>query len=167
MVSTTAKDFLADIEQRFVKNEKTEMGNLLKKFCSKQYSGSGSIREYIMEMVHMVSKLRNMKLDVSDDMLVVMILISLPPKFGHFIVSYNCQKDKWTVKFNRLPELIVKSIAADINPEYVEITMLDPKTNRHITKTYYTSTLTYGVQRYDRSQNLTYYEGCTFNITER
>lgn len=77
------------------------------------------------------------------------------------------QKDKWTIKFNRLPELIVKSIAADINPEYVEITMLDPKTNRHITKTYYTSTLTYGVQRYDRSQNLTYYEGCTFNITER
>ena len=77
------------------------------------------------------------------------------------------QKDKWMVKFNRLPELIVKSIAADINPEYVEITMLDPKTNRHITKTYYTSTLTYGVQRYDRSQNLTYYEGCTFNITER
>lgn len=77
------------------------------------------------------------------------------------------QKDKWTVKFNRIPELIVKSIAADINPEYVEITMLDPKSNRRITKTYYTSTLTYGVQRYDRSQNLTYYEGCTFNITER
>ncbi len=77
------------------------------------------------------------------------------------------QKDKWTVKFNKLPELIVKSIAADINPEYVEITMLDPKTNRHLTKTYYTSTLTYGVQRYDRSQNLTYYEGTTFSITER
>lgn len=77
------------------------------------------------------------------------------------------QKDKWTVKFNRLPELIIKSIAADINYEYVKITMLDPKTNRHLTKTYYTSSLTYGVQRYDRSQNLTYYEGCTFNITER
>lgn len=77
------------------------------------------------------------------------------------------QKDKWSVKFNRLPELIIKSIAADINPEYVSITMLDPKTNRHITKTYYTSTLNYGVQRYDRSQNLTYYEGCNFNITER
>lgn len=77
------------------------------------------------------------------------------------------QKDKWTVKFNRIPETIVKSIAADINPEYIPITMLDPKTNRHITKTYYTSTLTYGVQRYDRSQGVTYYEGCTFNITER
>lgn len=77
------------------------------------------------------------------------------------------QKDKWTVKFNRLPELVMKSIAQDIDPEYVEITMLDPKTNRLLTKTYYTSTLTYGAQRYDRSMDLTYYDGCTFNMTER
>jgi gag-polypeptide of LTR copia-type len=77
----------------FVKNEKTEMGNLLKKFCSKQYSSQGNIREYILEMTHMVSKLRTMKLDVSDDML-VMILNSLPPKLGYFLVSYNCQKEK-------------------------------------------------------------------------
>lgn len=77
------------------------------------------------------------------------------------------QKDKWTVKFNRLPELVMKSIAQDIDPEYVKITMLDPKTNRLLTKTYYTSTLTYGAQRYDRSTDLTCYDGCTFNITER
>jgi gag-polypeptide of LTR copia-type len=74
------------------------MGNLLKKFCSKQYSGQGNIREYILEMTHMVSKLRAMKLDVSDDILVVMILNSLPPKFEHFLVSYNYQKEKWIVK---------------------------------------------------------------------
>jgi gag-polypeptide of LTR copia-type len=75
------------------------MGNLLKKFCSKQYSGQGNIREYILEMTHMVSKLRAMKLDVSDDILVVMILNSLPSKFEHFLVSYNYQKEKkWIVK---------------------------------------------------------------------
>lgn len=77
------------------------------------------------------------------------------------------QKDKWAVKFNRLPELVMKSIAHDIDPEYVEITLLDPKTNRHLTKTYYTSTLAYGAQRYDRSMGITFYYGCTFNITER
>ena len=77
------------------------------------------------------------------------------------------QKDKWTVKFIRLPELIMKSIAQDVDPEYVEITMLDPKTNRLLTKTYYTSTLTYGVQRYDRGMDRAYYDGCTFNMTER
>lgn len=77
------------------------------------------------------------------------------------------QKDKWGVKFNRLPELIMKSIAQDIDPEYVDITILDPKTNRVMTKTYYTSTLTYGTQRYDRGRCITVYDGCTFNITER
>lgn len=77
------------------------------------------------------------------------------------------QKDKWNVSFLKLPELIMKSIAEDINPEFVQITMLDPKTNRALEKTYYTSTLTYGSQRYDKSRNLTYYEGCTFDLTER
>lgn len=77
------------------------------------------------------------------------------------------QKDKWSVNFLKLPELIMKSIAEDINPEFAQITMLDPKTNRLLEKTYYTSTLTYGSQRYDKSRNLTYYEGCTFDMTER
>lgn len=77
------------------------------------------------------------------------------------------QKDKWAVKFNRLPELIMKSIAQDIDPEYVDITFLDPKTNRVMTKTYYTSTLTYGTQRYDKGNGITVYDGCTFNMTER
>ena len=77
------------------------------------------------------------------------------------------QKDKWSVSFLKLPELIMKSIAEDINPEFVQITMLDPKTNRLLEKTYYTSTLTYGSQRYDKCRNLTYYEGCSFDLTER
>lgn len=77
------------------------------------------------------------------------------------------QKDKWAVKFNPLPETILKSIAEDIDGEFTDITMLDPKANRVITKTYYTSTLTYGTQRYDKGDNRTYYEGCTFNITQR
>lgn len=77
------------------------------------------------------------------------------------------QKDKWTVKFTRLPELIMKSLAQDVDSEYVEVTMLDPKTNRLLTKTYYTSTLTYGAQRYSPSTDQTYYDGCTFNITQR
>lgn len=81
--------------------------------------------------------------------------------------SRIAQKDKWTVKFNRLPELIMKSIAEDVNDAFTSITMLDPKTNRVMTKTYYTSTLTYGTQRYSKSDGITYYDGCTFNMTER
>lgn len=81
--------------------------------------------------------------------------------------SRIAQKDKWSVKFLKIPELIMKSIAEDINPEYVRVTMLDPKANRLLEKTYYTSTLTYGSQRYSKSEGITYYEGCSFDLTER
>lgn len=77
------------------------------------------------------------------------------------------QKDKWTVKFNRLPEQVMKAIAQDIDGEFTDVTLLDPKSNRVLTKTYYTSTLTYGAQRYSKDGDLTFYDGCTFNITER
>ena len=58
--STMAKAYLADIEQRFVRNEKAEIGILLKEFCSKKYSGQGNIREYILEMSHITSKLKDL-----------------------------------------------------------------------------------------------------------
>lgn len=76
-------------------------------------------------------------------------------------------KQKWTVKFNRVPELIVKSISDDLDNDFVQIMFLNPATNSHVTKPFYTSTLDYGNQKYDRSDNLTYYDGCTFNMTER
>lgn len=86
---------------------------------------------------------------------------------GEMFRTRIAQKDKWSVTFLKLPELIMKSIAEDIDPEFAQITMLDPKSNRVLEKTYYTSTLTFGSQRYDKSQNLTYYDGCTFDMTER
>ena len=82
--STAAKTYLADIEQRFVRNEKAEIGILLKEFCSKKYSGQSNIREYILEMSHIASKLKDLKFDVSDDMLMYMILNSLPVNSGNF-----------------------------------------------------------------------------------
>ncbi|KAL9666742.1 hypothetical protein QQ045_001080 [Rhodiola kirilowii] len=45
---TTAKDYLAAIEQRFVKNDKAETSALLAKLIAMRYSGKGNIREYIM-----------------------------------------------------------------------------------------------------------------------
>ncbi|CAA0806533.1 Unknown protein, partial [Striga hermonthica] len=42
----TAKEFLADIEKRFVKNEKAEIGTLLANLISMRYGGKGNIREF-------------------------------------------------------------------------------------------------------------------------
>lgn len=93
----TAKEFLAEIEKRFAKNDKAETSTLLQSLISMRYKGKGNIREYIMEMSHLASKLKALKLELSDDLLVHLVLISLPVQFGQFKVSYNCQKEKWTL----------------------------------------------------------------------
>ncbi|KAL6312231.1 hypothetical protein AAG906_020352 [Vitis piasezkii] len=81
---TNASDFLAEIQKRFAKNDKAETSTLLASLISMKYKGKGNVREYIMEMSHLASKLKALKLELSDDLLV-------------HLVSYNCQKDKWTL----------------------------------------------------------------------
>ncbi|CAH1433895.1 unnamed protein product [Lactuca virosa] len=95
--SINAKDFLAEIEQRFAKNDKAETSTFLQKMISMKYKGKGNIREHIMEMSHLASKLKALKLEISDDFLVHLVLLSLPAQFNQFKVSYNCQRDKWTL----------------------------------------------------------------------
>ncbi|XP_024021308.1 uncharacterized protein LOC112091550 [Morus notabilis] len=94
---TTAKEFLEEIEKRFAKNDKAETSTILSNLISMKHKGKGNIREYIMEMSHLPSKLKALKLELSEDLLVHLVLISLPAQFSQFKVRYNCQKDKWTL----------------------------------------------------------------------
>jgi len=59
-----------------------------------KYKGKGNIREYIMQMSHIASKRKALKLELSKDLLMHLILISLPAQFNQFKISYNCQKEK-------------------------------------------------------------------------
>ena len=45
----------------------------------------------------MASKLKAFKLELGEDLLVHLVLISLRAHFGKFKVSYNTQKDKWSL----------------------------------------------------------------------
>ncbi|XP_060182535.1 uncharacterized protein LOC132612246 [Lycium barbarum] len=74
----TAKEFIAEIEKVFVKSEKDEIGTLLTSLTSMRYQGKGNIRECIMQMSHLASKLKALKLELSEDLLVHLVLISLP-----------------------------------------------------------------------------------------
>ena len=100
-----AKGFLKQISDRFATNEKVETSTTLSKLVSMRYKGKGNIREYIMEMSNLVTKLRGLKLELSDDFLVHLILNSLPTQFDQFKVSYNTQKEKWS-----LNELIAQCV---------------------------------------------------------
>ena len=51
---TTTKALLADIEKRFIKNEKAEVNStILKTLISLRYKVNGNIREYIIEMSYL------------------------------------------------------------------------------------------------------------------
>ena len=58
-----------------------------------------------MEMSNLFTRLRVLKLELSNDVLVHLVLISLPAQFSLFKISYNTQKEKWT-----LNELIAQCV---------------------------------------------------------
>ncbi|XP_062083522.1 uncharacterized protein LOC133789783 [Humulus lupulus] len=94
---TKAKDFLDAIEKRFARNDKAEMTSLLASLMSMKYKGRGNVRECIMEMYQIASKLKALKIELFEDLLVLMVLISFPAQFNQFKISYNCQREKLTL----------------------------------------------------------------------
>lgn len=74
-------------------------------------------------------------------------------------------KRKWTISFVRLDEATMAAIHSAMDSEYVNITTLDPETNRHVTRECYCSSINSGTQRYIGGE--TVYDGATFNIIER
>ena len=92
-----AKELVEEIKNRFSKNEKSETSTLLANLISMSYKRNGNTGENIIEMSHLASKLRAHKLDLFEDFLVHLVLISLPTKFSQFKVSYNCQKETWSL----------------------------------------------------------------------
>ena len=62
-----AKDFLTKIRKRFAKNNKTETSMLLASLIFMKYKGKGNIREYIMQMSHIASKLKALKFELFED----------------------------------------------------------------------------------------------------
>ncbi|KAK9929674.1 hypothetical protein M0R45_016658 [Rubus argutus] len=92
-----ATDFMTAIGERFQESEKAQTTTLLNKLLSTKYTGSGSIREHILKLVDYATKLKALKIPVSDDMIIHHALNSLPDSFEHLNTTYLAQKDKWTL----------------------------------------------------------------------
>ncbi|XP_057976130.1 uncharacterized protein LOC131163552 [Malania oleifera] len=89
-----AKVFLEKLKKRFTKNENAQTNNLLTSLISMTYKEK---RSYQGIHYGITSKLKTLKLELSDDLLMHLVLISLPAQYNKFTVSYNTQKDKWTL----------------------------------------------------------------------
>ncbi|KAL9687732.1 hypothetical protein QQ045_032139 [Rhodiola kirilowii] len=94
---SSVKDYLAEFEKHFIENDKAKTSELLANLVSMKYSGNGNVREHIMEMSQLASKLKALKLELSENLLVHLVLISFPSEYSQFRISYNCKKEKWTL----------------------------------------------------------------------
>ncbi|XP_050908493.1 uncharacterized protein LOC127122150 [Lathyrus oleraceus] len=91
---TTANNFFAEIEKRFTKSDKVKTSTLHQNLISMKYKGKGNIRKYIMGMSNIVSKFKTLKFELSEDLLIHLVLLYLPSYFGQFKIPYNHQKKK-------------------------------------------------------------------------
>ena len=129
-----AKDFLAALEKLYLKNEKGEMISTLGKLISMRYSGKGNIREHILQMSHLAGKLKEFKLEINEDLLVALVLLSLPNQYGNLQTIYNGQKDKWNI--NELIAICIQEeekIKAE-RPESANLTTTSKAKKRKIDK---------------------------------
>ncbi|KAL0359254.1 UNVERIFIED_CONTAM: hypothetical protein Sangu_0774800 [Sesamum angustifolium] len=75
---------------------------LIKKHISKgirvqSQNALKSVREHIMHMRDIAAQLKPLEVDISEPFLVHLILNSLPKEYGPFKITYNAQKEKWSV----------------------------------------------------------------------
>ncbi|CAM8925663.1 unnamed protein product [Rhodiola kirilowii] len=128
--TTSATDYLAKFEKRFVENDKAKKtSELLTNLLSRKYSDKGNIKMHVMEMSHLDSELKALKLELSENLLVQLMLISLPAKYSQFRISYNCQWEKWT-----LNELISFCVGEEKMLKHDKVTNSKvPVFNTHVT----------------------------------
>jgi hypothetical protein len=84
----TTSEYLKKVESQFTGSSKAYASTLIKKLVSEKYTGGG-IREHILKMNNMTSKLKPMNMGLKDEFLIHLIFASLPKEYETFVVDYN------------------------------------------------------------------------------
>ncbi|XP_024199788.1 uncharacterized protein LOC112202987 [Rosa chinensis] len=92
-----AVDYMEAIAEKFKESNKAEAARLSKEMNELKYTGSGGVRQHILKLTELNTRLRDLDLGVKDDQLVHNALDSLPPSFNTLRTSNNAQKESWTL----------------------------------------------------------------------
>jgi hypothetical protein len=98
---TSVGEFLKKIKGQFTGSSKVYDTQLLKQLVTEKYTGGAyGIREHILRMRNMASKLKPMDADLElmPAPLVHLVIASLPKEFDNFVINYNMSPDKWDIK---------------------------------------------------------------------
>ncbi|XP_050126191.1 uncharacterized protein LOC126603404 [Malus sylvestris] len=92
-----AKNYMDRVEEKFKRSDKAETGACLSALINTKHDGSGSIREHLLKLVNIANKLNAMDIGITDQFLVHMALYSLSNDYEQLKVSYNTQKEIWSI----------------------------------------------------------------------
>ncbi|PRQ58042.1 putative transcription factor interactor and regulator CCHC(Zn) family [Rosa chinensis] len=92
-----AKEYLEAVALKFKENEKAEASQLMHIFDTMRYNGTGNVREYIMKMIDIATKLNDLEMPLKDDYVIQHALNTLPNMFSQLKTSHFSQKDKWSL----------------------------------------------------------------------
>ena len=86
---------------------------------------------------------------------------------GEMFRTRVASKMKATVKMLPLQQATMQQLLIDISAAFYSVTVLNPATGAQVTKTFYTSTVPFGAQRYNKGTGAPYYDGVTFEMVEK
>lgn len=86
---------------------------------------------------------------------------------GVMLRTKIADKLKFDVSMDRLYESEAAALSRALKTAFYTATVLNPETGQSVTKEFYTDTVPFGVQRYDKYEKRTYYDGMTFSMTEK
>jgi hypothetical protein len=72
---------------------KMYVSTIIKRLVTEKYSFGSEMREHILKMSNMTSKLKTMDMGLKDEFLVHLVMSSLPKEFEAFEINYNSQPE--------------------------------------------------------------------------
>jgi hypothetical protein len=94
----TAKEYFKKVESQFTGSSKTYTSTIIKRLVTEKYSFCSGVRDHILKMSNMASKLETMDMGLKDEFLVHLVMSSLPKEFEAFEINYNSQPENWGIE---------------------------------------------------------------------
>ena len=104
----TAKEMMAALEARNFISSNAEIGTLLQKLFNIKCDGTTGVRDYVLRMVDLKTKLQALNVSILDACIVHQALNTLPPDFGIIKTNYNSQDETWSIN-----DLIARVVAEE------------------------------------------------------
>jgi hypothetical protein len=85
----TAKEYLKKVKSQFTGSLKTYANTIIKRLVTKKYSLGSGVREHILNMSNMSSKLKTVNMRLKDEFIIHLVMSSLPKEFETFEINCN------------------------------------------------------------------------------